>query len=511
MASVFTRKKTGCREIQFIGLDDKRHAIRLGRVSLKTAREHCRRVELLVEARRCGGAVADEVSNWVAGLSKADHERLVKFDLVMPRLKSEATRLGDFITLYVDERKDAKPGTKEVWRQCERSLVEFLKADTQLAAVTPGDADRYKTMLSTKIGRTGKKLKPMTIRKRLQFATMIFRAAMRRRIVRENPFLGVGVKALKGGEKEFITIAQTEAILDKCPDHHWRSIVALARYGGLRCPSEVLSLRWVDIDWAAETITVQSPKTAHHAGKETRIIPLWPQLREHLDAAFFAPERDASPYVVDERFRQAAIGKDGNWRNVNLRTTFEKIVARAGVPKYPRIFHSLRASRQTELAETEPAFRVCAWLGNSEDVARDHYYLTSADQAKESIERERKRMQESKDQQAQQKAQQHITPPQCTAVQSAALLPEIIEQGLISSTIPTLLADGEGFEGNSVSSDSKATCKNSGFEAQQKAQHLDEISSKSDPELAELVASWASLPKADRAKLLRIVRARGNK
>lgn len=33
----------------------------------------------------------------------------------------------------------------------------------------------------------------------------------------------------------------------------------------------------------------------------------------------------------------------------------------------------MRSSRQTELAEKHPAHVVCAWMGNSPDVAKDHY------------------------------------------------------------------------------------------------------------------------------------------
>ncbi len=39
----------------------------------------------------------------------------------------------------------------------------------------------------------------------------------------------------------------------------------------------------------------------------------------------------------------------------------------------PKIFHNLRATRQTELEEENPSHVVCAWLGNSEIVARKHY------------------------------------------------------------------------------------------------------------------------------------------
>lgn len=85
-------------------------------------------------------------------------------------------------------------------------------------------------------------------------------------------------------------------MLDACPNHHWRTIVALCRFGGLRCPSEALSLRWQDVDWEAGRIVVQSPKTEHDVGKANRTIPLFPELRPILAEAFdLAP--DGGEYV----------------------------------------------------------------------------------------------------------------------------------------------------------------------------------------------------------------------
>lgn len=93
----------------------------------------------------------------------------------------------------------------------------------------------------------------------------------------------------------------------------WRTIVALSRLGGLRCPSEVLSLRWRDIDWHAGRMLVTSPKTEHHLGRGSRSVPLFPELRAVLEEAFeLATPRDE--YVVNVAYRNAAIGAEG-WKS----------------------------------------------------------------------------------------------------------------------------------------------------------------------------------------------------
>jgi integrase len=213
-----------------------------------------------------------------------------------------------------------------------------------------------------------KTLAPMTIRKRLQFAKMIFRAAARHELIDRDPFTDVNLKATMPDRQRFVTPAETTRLLEHCPNQDWRLIVALARWGGMRCPSEVLSLTWADIDWNGR-IRVTSPKTAHHPGKDFRLMPLFPELAVVLREVWTP---DSQGYVVNERYRQTANGPQG-WRNVNLRTSFEKIIKRAGLTPWPRLFHNLRSSRQTELQEHFPTHVVCAWLGNSPDVAREHY------------------------------------------------------------------------------------------------------------------------------------------
>lgn len=142
----------------------------------------------------------------------------------------------------------------------------------------------------------------------------------------------------------------------------------------------MLSLTWQDIDWAGNRFTVTSPK-GEKDGKGTRVVPLFPELRAILEGAFeLAPE--GAVYVVDPKYRQGSL-KPSGWMNCNLRTTFEKIIRRAGLQPWPRLFHAMRASRETELAAKHPIHVVTAWLGNTPKIAMKHYLITTdADFAK---------------------------------------------------------------------------------------------------------------------------------
>lgn len=116
---------------------------------------------------------------------------------------------------------------------------------------------------------------------------------------------------------------------------------------------------------------MRSPKTAHHPGGESRVIPLFPELRPHLEAVFDQAE-PGTEYVIT-RYRAA---------NSNLRTQFLRIIKRAGEEPWPKPFQNLRASRQTELTATFPLHVVCRWIGNSALIADKHYLQVTDDHYK---------------------------------------------------------------------------------------------------------------------------------
>ena len=366
MASV-SNDGNGRRRIQFIHPVGRRLAIRLGKVSQRTADSFARRVEQLLECLQLKQPMDADLSSWVAALTDDLAAKLAKHGLVPSRTKSELATIADFITRYVDGRHDVKPATKEIWRQGERGLVNFWGAEKPLIEITEGDAEAYKQHLITQ------GLAPATIRKRLYFASLTFRSAVKFRLIPSNPFTDVRVKVPPPGRKHFITQEETERLIDACPNEDWRVIIALSRYGGLRCPSEVLSLRWSDIDWDPThgVMHVRSPKTEHHPGKESRIVPIFGRLRPHLERAFEAAA-EGSVYVVAESLRQSSLGPSG-WRNTNLRKPFLAVIKRAGMKPWQRLFHNLRSSRETELMAEHAPNDVCNWIGNSLAIAQRHY------------------------------------------------------------------------------------------------------------------------------------------
>jgi integrase len=56
--------------------------------------------------------------------------------------------------------------------------------------------------------------------------------------------------------------------------------------GPAGCPSEHLALKWGDINWAEDRMTVHAPKTEHHEGKESRLVPIFPEVRGPLLEVF---------------------------------------------------------------------------------------------------------------------------------------------------------------------------------------------------------------------------------
>ena len=195
--------------------------------------------------------------------------------------------------------------------------------------------------------------------------------------IKESPLDGIGAGSFINREKDhLVSMSDYSRFLEACPVQEWLVIVALVRIGGLRCPSEVLYLQWEDVNWEQDRFFVRSPKTERHKGKEGRWVPLFPELKTELEALFSNPISAGQKFVVN-RYRDTS---------QNLRTTFGKIVRRAGLSLFPRPFDNMRMTRSNEVYRKWGAFKESEWIGHSCQVRKDHYLTMTDDDFREAAE-----------------------------------------------------------------------------------------------------------------------------
>jgi integrase len=369
MASLSTNSK-GLRRILFVDDAGERRCVHLGRMPQKAAESFLRRVEELSANRIAGVANSTELASWLRSLPDSVHEKLVNVRLVEPRAAAQVRTVGELLDAF-ETRAVVKASTRKAYKQTTDSLRAFLGAETALQAVSAERADAWRKWIATSTEQTTRKrgtpdnrLSTATCAKRTFVARAVFRKAVRWGWIATSPFDGVQAGSQANPARAFyVSPEATLAILEKCPSVEWRTIVGLCRYAGLRCPSELQGLAWSDIDWAAGRLTVRSSKTEHHGdGHAVRHVPICPALRAVLEDAF--EQADDGATLVVPRVTSGGI---------NLRTTFVKIITRAGLVAWPRLFQNLRSSCETDWVEHYPAHEVAAWLGHSPTVAAQHY------------------------------------------------------------------------------------------------------------------------------------------
>ncbi|MFZ4575360.1 MAG: tyrosine-type recombinase/integrase [Phycisphaerales bacterium] len=251
-----------------------------------------------------------------------------------------------------------KPSTEKNYKAARKYLEQHFGADRLIGTITPTDAEGFKRAMRD----AG--LAQATTAKFIKVARQVYRRAIKLKYVEDSPFADVKAGSQTNTARlRFVPRDQIMRVLDTCPGNEWRLLIVLSRFAGLRCPSEHMALCWQDIDWDRGRITVRASKTAAHANRETRVIPLFPEVAPYLRNAFEAAP-DGAEHVFTDRYRRAG---------VNLGTQLKRIIRRAGIEPWPRAWHNLRASAQTELTERFPIHVVCHWLGNTTTVATQHY------------------------------------------------------------------------------------------------------------------------------------------
>ena len=347
-----------------------RQAIYLGRTSARVGEEWRSRVEQLVAAKIGGVAISADLATWLRDLPEVAHAKLARVGLVGERAKAEVVTLEHLLRSFV-EKASVKPRTVAGYKHASDSLLEFFGPQKPIAEITTEDADGWRNWVATNKKSTVKKrmapdnrLAPATLAKRVKVAKQIFATAVRWDWLAKSPFARLrGASQVNVSRSHYVSPEVANDVMEACPGVEWRVVVALCRWGGLRCPSEVGAVSWADVNWAEGRLTVRSKKTEHHGGDHAvRVVPIQPALR----------------VVLDEAWELAADGEEliapkAACTSANLRTHLERIICRAGHKPWPRTLQNLRASCATDWVSKYPAHEVAKWLGHSPAVAAQHY------------------------------------------------------------------------------------------------------------------------------------------
>lgn len=367
------RGRTGWR-LQF-RQDGKRRSLWLGPISKRSADAVSRHIEELARADAANTRPDADTARWADGLDGRMRATLERWRLVdaMAKRNDDSDRfLGAFCDRYIEGRTDIDAGTVTNFKQARRLLVEYFAADKLLQTITAADADRWRRWLLARVvkrdaeGNPIKTMAPATVSKHIKRTKQMFAEAVRDRLLPESPFADQkgGCEANKD-RHHFVDRETTATVLNACDDDHdWRMIFGLARFGGLRCPSEVTRMRWSDVQWDRNRLRIDSTKTG------LRFCPIFPELRPILQAAAEKREND----LVMNRRLIAGYSIDSN-----LATQLQRIVERAGIKPWPKTFINLRSTRRTELQERFPSHVVDAWMGHSTKTAETHYLQVTAD------------------------------------------------------------------------------------------------------------------------------------
>ena len=199
---------------------------------------------------------------------------------------------------------------------------------------------------------------------------MVFEWAVNQDWLTKNPMKNIPNGSFVNREKDrIITMEEYAKLLDACPNQEWRTIIALARIGGLRCPSELQQMRWTDINWAENRFLVHSPKTERHEGHRERLVPLFPELREELERHFSLDEAKDNEFVI-----QGLQGKSWCMHN-----PIQAIARRAGLGTLTRPFDNMRMTQSNEVERKFGSKKESIWIGHSEKVMVKHYLMLEDD------------------------------------------------------------------------------------------------------------------------------------
>ena len=148
-------------------------------------------------------------------------------------------------------------------------IIPYFK-NYKLCEIHEDDCQRFLNQYVGKSKAMVSKLR-MTLRR-------IMRKAKKQKLIPDNPAEDIVLPSVTQGTRRPITDEERAMILETAKTHYAGTMVLTMLYCGLR-PIEVRNLKWADIDFTNDLLTVTKSKTAAGTGRK---LPIPPQLKTSL-------------------------------------------------------------------------------------------------------------------------------------------------------------------------------------------------------------------------------------
>lgn len=333
-----------------------RKRINLGSVSKREAHRFCERVQAIEDAVRVGGQVERRDEEWMRNLPSEQYERVHRTGLldrttIPARLVTLNQWIDDWLGSVASRRSER---THDLYSQSASMFLGFIGREMSLSAVSRDHAARWNDHLAEQ------GLAIASIRRHIRQLKACFNAAINRDLLTSNPFDRIDSASIPAQRDRHVSADEGRAVLAQLPSAEYQALFALARFGGLRSPSETMILTWESVDLDAGRMEVYAPKT-----HQTRSVPIVADLRAALERLAVESDGMTGPLLTISAH--------------NHPRTVQNAARRAGIEPWPRTFQTLRQSFSTSMAERFPEHVVAAWAGHSPEVSRRHY-LTVRDE-----------------------------------------------------------------------------------------------------------------------------------
>jgi integrase len=262
--------------------------------------------------------------------------------------KSKPRLLSSFIDEFLSHAKvNYRPATVWIYKNVLDRLHKII-GDQMMIRVTPLHWDKYKTTRLASVS-------PLRTNIELRSLRAAFNTAMRWEIISKNPFSKQALCTVPEKAPVYFTKEDFQTLINVIREPWLKEMVIFAALTGLR-RSEIINLRWSDVDLNSKFMVIQSNATYKTKQGKRRVLPL-------NDIALYMlcqkVKRMSSEYVFTLNGNQVK----GEW----LSHKFKYYVYECKFPEDRLHFHSLRHTFASWLVQDGASlFEVQKLLGHAD-------------------------------------------------------------------------------------------------------------------------------------------------